>query len=113
MYNPDIDVTTVLTSVREDIFVTTDTPVADAQYPAFSYYLIGNKPTVTLDKKIGKQDITIVVDIWTRTKKEGGELLALLTDTMLQSNYVLDFSNNVPDPSGTISHYTTRFKLIK
>jgi hypothetical protein len=108
MYEPKKDIYTILKSVTDNVYQ--NFPEASDTLPCISFYMEGNTPTYTLDKEIGFQDISVIVDIWAKTSKETGELLISLESEMLENDFRMVFSSDLPEDN--LSHVTTRFNLI-
>lgn len=79
-------------------------------FPSITYYISQNSNQYDLDKAVGKQDIEVVIDIWTNDPSEGDTILLAVENAMKSEGYLLNFSSDIMDPSG-ISHITTRFNF--
>lgn len=93
-----------------DVQVYQERPEVIATFPSITYKVTENVPKRDLGKLYIKQDVEIIIDIWTKTSKEGDTLFALVESGMLALDYLCTFNSDIVDPSG-ISHLTTRFKF--
>lgn len=107
MIEPKQDVYTILKTVAENVYQSR--PEIEVKYPCLIFQVTENTPEYVLEKGIGFQRIEITIDIYDKTSKGSGELLATLTDTMMENDYRLVFSSDIPNDEG--SHITTRFNL--
>ena len=78
------------------------------ELPCVTFYISDNSLGLTLDNEIAEQYITVIIDIWTKTSKEGIEMLEILESIMRKEHYKLDFSADIPQDN-QIYHTTTRF----
>lgn len=97
-----------LTSQFTDLNVYQRRPEVIAEFPTVTFYLIVNSPDYDLDKEIGRQNVTVVIDIWTETSSEGAAILAALEEKMKEINYLLSDSPDILDPDGG-SHIVSTF----
>ncbi len=112
LYDPKDDIYTILRALSPGVYVSQDRPEVIAVFPSITFYINNNVPTYDLGKNIPHQDIEVVIDIWCNTSIESGQLLSALTDTMLNNNYMLTFSQDIPETSTMkISHISTLFKI--
>ena len=111
-FEPKETVYTILSSVSDSVTVYQERPEVVKSLPSFTFRVSYNNPIMTVDKSIGYQDVEVIVDIWAETSIESGTLLKALVATMLDNDFVLSFSSDVPDPGPEkISHVTTRFNF--
>lgn len=80
--------------------------------PAVTFYIAENRVNATLDKEIGYQSLTAVIDIWADTSVESGEILQSIESELRDNGYLLDFCSDIDDPDG-ISHISTRFNFVE
>jgi len=110
MYEPKQNIYDILSGIGDTV-VYQQRPEILKEMPCITFYIAENTPTYELGKEIGYQRIEVVIDIYDNTSSGTGALLSSVVDTMLENNYRLVFSSDVPDPNG-YSHITTRFNLI-
>ena len=108
MYEPKKDVYTILSAI-DDVVVYQNRPEVLKTFPCITFYIVGNTPEYLLEKSIGTQAIEVIVDIFAKTSSESGELLSTLEEQMLENDFRLVFSSDVPEDER--SHITTRFNL--
>jgi hypothetical protein len=110
IYEPKADIYTILNAI-EGVNVYQSRPDVIAEFPSLTFYIGSNIPEYELEKEIAYQDIEVVIDIYAKTSKESGSLLASLEDTMLENNWRLIYNADVPE--NDVSHITTRFNLVE
>lgn len=110
MYIPSTKVMEILEKL-EGVKVYKNRPEKIAELPSVTYYIANNRVEADLGKEIGYQEIEVVVDIWTRTAKEGAGILSDLEESMREEGFMLSFSSDVNDPDG-VNHITNRFNFI-
>jgi len=78
--------------------------------PCFLFRVANNIPRYSLDKEVEYQDIEVAIDIFAKTSKETGSLLASLVDEMIDNGYRMVFCSDIPDDN--LSHIATIFNLV-
>lgn len=77
-------------------------------FPCITYNVSSNIPQYDLDKVLSKQDVIVVVDVWTDTSLEGDTIVSLIEAAMKAQNFLMTFCSDIIDPSGG-SHISLRF----
>ncbi len=108
MDEPKADIYTILSQLEANVYQAR--PEQVIEYPCITFFVSSNIPGYVLEKEIGFQNIEVTIDIYTKTSKESGSLLASLESLMLDNNYRLVFSADIPNDDS--SHITTRFNLV-
>jgi len=109
MYEPKKDIYTILSSL-DDVTVYQNRPEVLKSFPCITFSIGSNIPEYELEKDIAYQNIDVVIDIYAKTSKETGSLLASLQEEMIDNDYRLVFCMDIPEED--VSHITTRFNLI-
>ncbi len=107
MLEPKKDIYTILSKVGTAY---QSRPQLIKEVPCIYFYVSNNVPVYVLEKKIGYQNVEVVVDILGNTSAESGSLLTSLVSEMLDNGYRLTFCADIPDDN--YSHITTRFNLV-
>jgi hypothetical protein len=96
-----------LKTTYTDLSVYQGRPEVIETFPTITFRFTGT-PDYNLDKTIAKNNIQLVVDIWTKTPSEGELILDSLETKLKELDYLLAFSPDILDPGGTF-HLTTQF----
>lgn len=81
--------------------------------PVITFWIGSNNPEYNLENQIAKQDIEVVVDIFTNKSTDLSRILSEVEAKMRTINYRLVHSVDVPNPEGTLFHSNCRFNAVK
>lgn len=112
MYLPKQDIYTYLTSIENEIAglkVYQTQPEKFTELPVVTFYVANNSVERFIDNEIAYQDITITIDIWSKTSSQGSNILNKVETIMREKNYSLDFSADIPNIDENINHINCRF----
>jgi hypothetical protein len=83
------------------------------EVPAITFWIGENTPEYSLDNEIAKQDVEVVIDIFTNKSTDLSRILSEVEAKMRTINYRLVHSVDVPNPEGTLFHSNCRFSAVK
>ena len=110
MYLPKTDVYNSLKALP--CFVSQTKPAVFTDLPAVIFNVGNNAITTDLDGAISSQDIEIQVDIWADDSVTASSILSQVEEIMRSNQYIMSFSNDVPN-AGNLYHIVCRFtKLV-
>lgn len=114
MYLPKQDIYTYLIALESDeeiqgIKVYQNQPDVFTELPVVTFYVANNSVETDLSNNIAYQDVTIIIDIWTRTSSEGGKILNKVEQIMRNNLYTLEFSSDIPNTDQAVKHINCRF----
>jgi hypothetical protein len=109
MYLPKSDVYNSLKTLN--YYVSQTQPTEFTDLPAITFRVGDNSVNVDLDNNIISQDIEIIIDIWAEDSVTASQVLSQVEEVMRQNNYILSFSNDVPN-IGNLFHINNRFTTI-
>jgi hypothetical protein len=93
-----------------EIFVSQDRPEVIAQLPAITFSISANVPKYDLSAEIAKQDIEVIVDIWTGEDGQNIEIMQQVEELMRGIKYLCTFNQDVSEPEPTdYAHRNLRF----
>ena len=107
MYLPKEDIYKLLKD-NTAYYVAQTQPPTFTELPALIFKVGNNSVDVDLDNTIAMQEIEIVIDIWAETSKEASKALSETESLMRSDNYIMTFSEDIPNP-GNIYHINSRF----
>ena len=110
MYLPKKDIYDSLKALP--YFVAQKQPAVFTDLPAVVFTVGNNAVSVDLDGAIVSQDIEIQIDIWAEDSVTASLVLSQVEEIMRSNQYIMSFSNDVPNVSN-LYHVVSRFtKLI-
>jgi len=109
MNEPKEEIYTILSDLGYTVYQRR--PEVNSSMPCITFYIADNRILPTLDKDIAYQQIVAMIDIWSNTSAESGEILLAIESAMRGNNYIMDFCADIEDPDG-YSHISTRFNLV-
>lgn len=71
------------------------------------------QPEYTLNREVVNEAIEIRIDIWTKMRSEGKELVDTIESLLIDENIRLIRQNNLVDPDFGYSHINLIFNLLK
>lgn len=89
-------------------YVSQTQPPVFNELPAVIFSVGNNAISADLDGDIIKQDIEITLDIWADDSVTASTVLSEVEEIMRSNNYIMSFSNDVPNISD-IHHIACRF----
>lgn len=113
MYLPKSDIFSALNRLRTlDYAVKQSNQNSFDNLPTVTFRVSTNDITLNLDNEISKQEIEIIVDVWSEDSMTASSVLNDVERIMRDMDYRLSFSSDIPDPEG-LFHISNRFKSIK
>lgn len=110
MYLPKTDLFNSLKTLN--CFVSQTQPPVFTELPAIIFSVGNNAVSTDLDGGIASQDIEIKIDIWASDSVSASTILSQVEELMRSNQYIMSFSNDVPNVSN-LHHIACRFaKLI-
>lgn len=109
MYLPKTDVYNSLKALP--YYVSQTKPPVFTELPAITFGVGNNAITTDLDGDISSQDIEITLDIWAEDSVTASTVLSQVEQIMRSNNYIMSFSNDVPNISN-VHHIACRFAKI-
>lgn len=110
MYLPKTDIFNSLKTLN--YFVSQSQPPIFTDLPAVIFGVSNNAVSTDLDGEIASQDIEIMIDIWAEDSVTASTVLSQVEELMRSKQYIMSFSNDVPNVSN-LHHIACRFaKLI-
>ena len=106
MYLPKADVYSSLKTLG--CYVSQIQPAVFTDLPAVVFSVGNNAVSVELDGAISNQDIEISIDIWAEDSVSASTLLSRVEELMRSNQYIMSFSNDVPN-AGNLHHIACRF----
>lgn len=85
----------------------------DKQLPAVVFRIGDNSVEVDLDNELGKQSITVVVDIFANDSMSASTALGKVEAKMRELGYRLGYSADVPQPVGALYHTVSHFETVR
>lgn len=82
-----------------------------AEFPTITFREDVNTPTYTLDKEIGLQKISYVVDIWSEKSTDNTKITKEVELMMRENDYFLQYKYDIGQDNG-IYHTSMRFEKI-
>ena len=113
LYLPKKDVYQALSSLGYYCSQTAQAVFPDKQLPAIVFRVGDNSAEVDLDNDLGRQSITIIVDIFANDSKSASEVLAKADTAMRKLDYRLSYSADVPAPAGALYHIVSHFDTVR
>ena len=109
MYLPKTDVYNSLKALP--YYVSQSKPAVFTDLPAVTFGVGNNAISTDLDGDISSQDIEITLDIWAEDSVTASTVLSEVEEIMRSNNYIMSFSNDVPN-IGNVHHIACRFAKI-
>lgn len=109
MYLPKTDVYNSLKALP--YYVSQKKPAVFTDLPAVTFGVGNNAISTDLDGDISSQDIEITLDIWAEDSVTASTVLSEVEEIMRSNNYIMSFSNDVPNISN-VHHIACRFAKI-
>lgn len=109
MYLPKTDVYNSLKALP--YYVSQSKPAVFTDLPAVTFGVGNNAISTDLDGDISSQDIEITLDIWAEDSVTASTVLSEVEEIMRSNNYIMSFSNDVPNISN-VHHIACRFAKI-
>lgn len=106
MYLPKTDVYNSLKALP--CFVSQTKPAVFTELPAVIFSVGNNAITADLDGTILSQDIEMQIDIWAEDSVTASSVLSQVEEIMRSNQYIMSFSNDVPNVSN-LHHIVCRF----
>lgn len=80
------------------------------EFPTLTFEVLQERPEYSTDKEIGFQDVSVQIDIYTRSSKDATIVLTELEKLMRQHDYRLTSSINIPETE-QYAHKVTIFNI--
>ena len=81
--------------------------------PAITFTLGNKSARYELDKNPSAYDVEVVVDVWANDSVTASGIVDEVEAAMLDIDYLLTYSTDVPAPDGCLYHTNLRFSAIK
>ena len=79
------------------------------ELPVITFEILDNNISLFLDNSISYQDITVKIDIWSKSSTEASKILSEVEEIMRENHYRLTFSGDIPNVDKSIFHISTKF----
>lgn len=112
MYQPKADIFSALSQLGYYCAQSSQAIFSDGQIPAITFRIDDNSTNLDIDNQITSQNIIAVIDIFTNDSLTASDILSQVESTMRAIGYRLEYSADIPGPTGALYHINARFLRI-